>query len=59
MLIGRYILLIFHSLFVIRNLRGKFSSIEMLKGHMARESLIIPVLNLKPSPVATGELWWA
>jgi len=32
MLIGKYILVIFHRLFVIRNFRGTCSSIEMLKG---------------------------
>jgi len=36
-LIGKYILVIFHSLFVIRNCSGTCSSIEMLKGYMARE----------------------
>jgi len=32
MLVGKYILVIFYSLFVIRNFRGTCSSIEMLKG---------------------------
>jgi len=49
MLIGKYILVIFHSFFVIRNFRGTCSSIEMLKGCMARESLITHVLNPVPS----------
>jgi len=40
MLIGKYIPVIFHSLFAIKNFRGTCSSIEMLKGYMARESLI-------------------
>ena len=48
MLIGKHILVVFHSLFVIRNFRGTCSSIEMLKGYTARESLITPVLNLNP-----------
>jgi len=46
MLIGKYIF-IFFNLFVIRNFRGTCSSIEMLKGYMARESLGAPILNLK------------
>jgi len=50
MLIVKYILVIFHSLFVIRNFRGTCSSIEMLKGCMARESLITPDLNLVSLP---------
>jgi len=50
MLIGKYIFVIFHSLFDIRNFRGTCSPIEILKGYMARESLITPVLNLVPSP---------
>jgi len=50
MLIGKYILVICHSLLVIRNFRGRCSSIEMLKGYMARKSLITPVLNLNPVP---------
>ena len=56
MLIGKYILVIFHSLFVIRNFRGTCSSIEMLKGYMARESVITPVLNLNPVPSPRGSL---
>jgi len=48
MLIGKYILVIFHSLFVIRNFKGICSSIEMLKGYMARESLTTPALSLNP-----------
>ena len=48
MLLGKDIF-IFLNLFVIRNFRGKCSSIEMLKGYMARESLGIPVLNLRHS----------
>jgi len=46
MLVGKYILVIFLNLFVIRNFRSTCSSIEMLKGYMARESLRTPVLNL-------------
>jgi len=46
MLIGKYIFVIFINLLVIRNFRGICSSIEMLKGYMARESLGTPVLNL-------------
>jgi len=53
MLIGKYIPVIFHSLFAIRSLRGTCSSIEMVKGYMARESLITLVQNLVPSP------WWS
>jgi len=48
MLVGKYILVIFHSLFVMRNFRGTCSSIEVLKGYMARKSLITPVLNINP-----------
>jgi len=47
MLIGKYML--FSSLIVIRNFRGTCLPIEMLKGYMARESLITPVLNPVPS----------
>jgi len=54
MLIGKYILVIFHRLFVIRNFRGTCLSIEMLKGCMARESLITPVVNLNPVPSPRG-----
>jgi len=46
MLIGKYIFVIFLNVFVITNLRGACSSIEMLKRYMARESLGTPVLNL-------------
>jgi len=46
MLVGKYIFVIFLNLFVIRNFRGTCSSIEMLKGYMARESLGTPALNL-------------
>jgi len=48
MLIGKHIFVIFLNLFVIRNFRGTCSSIEMLKGYRARESLGTPVLNLNP-----------
>ena len=44
--IGKYIFVIFLSLFVIRNFRGTCSYNEMLKGYIARESLEILVLNL-------------
>jgi len=56
MLICKYILVIFHSLFVIRNFRGTCSSIEMLKGYMARENLITPVLNLNQVPSPRGSV---
>jgi len=46
MLIGKHIFVIFLNLFVIRNFRGICSSVEMLKGYMAREGLGTPVLNL-------------
>jgi len=39
MLICKYIFVIFLNFFVIRNFRGTCSSIEMLKGYMARERL--------------------
>ena len=39
MLFGKYVFVIFLSLFVKINLQGTFTSIEMLKGYMARESL--------------------
>jgi len=54
MLIGKSILVILHSLFVIRNFRGTCSSIKILKAYMARESLITPVLNLNPVPSPQG-----
>jgi len=44
--IGKYIFVIFLNLFVIRSFRGTCSSMEVLKGYMARESLGTPVLNL-------------
>jgi len=44
MLIVKYIRVIFHSLFVIRNFRGACSSIEMLKEYMGIERFI----NLNP-----------
>jgi len=43
MLIGKYIFVIFPSLFAVRNCRGTCSSIE-IKGCMARESLGTPAL---------------
>ena len=39
MLVGKYVSVIFHSLFVIRNFMGTCSSIEMLKGFIGRVSL--------------------
>jgi len=54
MLIGEHILVIFHSLFVIKNFRGTCTSMEMLEGYVARESLITPVLNLNPVPSPLG-----
>ena len=50
MLIVKYIRVIFHSLFVIRNFRGACSSIEILKEYMAKESFI----NLNPFPSPRG-----
>jgi len=44
MLIGKYIFVIFPSLFAARNCRGTCSSTEILKGYMARESLRTPSL---------------
>ena len=41
-LIGKYIFVIFLSVFVISNFRGTCLSIEILKGYMARESLGTP-----------------
>jgi len=41
-LIGKYIFVIFLNLFAIRNFRGTCSSIEILNGYMARESLGTP-----------------
>jgi len=46
MVIDEYIFVIFLNLFVVRKFGGTCSSIEMLKGYMARESLGTPVLNL-------------
>jgi len=42
MLIGKHGFVIFLRLFVIRNFRGTCSSIEMLLGYVARESLGSP-----------------
>ena len=47
MLIGKYIFVIFLSLFVIRNYRGTCSSIEMLKWYMAKEALGTPAVEYK------------
>jgi len=44
--IGKYIFVIFPSLFVIRNFRGTCSCNEILKGYMAGESLGILILYL-------------
>ena len=48
MLVGKYIFVIVFNLLVIRNLKGRptCSSIEMVQGYMARESLRTPVINL-------------
>jgi len=54
MFIGKYILVIFHSLFFMRNFMGTCSSVEMLKRYMARENLITPVQNLNPDPSTRG-----
>ena len=43
--IGKKILVIFLSLFFIRHFRGTCLSIEILKGHMVRESLGTPALE--------------
>jgi len=45
MRIRKHIFVICLSLFVIRNFRGTCSSIEMLKGYVARESLGTPGLD--------------
>jgi len=42
----KYIFVIFLNLLVIRNFRGTWSSVEMLRGNTAIESLGIPVLHL-------------
>jgi len=52
-LIGKYILVIYHSLLVIRNFRCTCSSIELLKGYMVKESLITLVRNQNP----VSSLW--
>jgi len=39
MLVGKYVFVIFLSLFVIRNFKGTCSSIEMLKGYIGKVSL--------------------
>jgi len=44
MLIGKYIFVIFLTLFVWRNFRGTCLSVKMLKGYMARESSGTPAL---------------
>jgi len=44
MLVGKYVFVIFLSLFVIRNFRGTCSSIEMLKGYIGKVSLGTPDL---------------
>ena len=45
MLVGKYVFVIFLSVFVIRNFRGTCSPIEMLKGYIGRASLGTPDLN--------------
>jgi len=45
MLIGKHSFVIFLSIFVRRNFTVTCSSIEMLKGYMARESLGAPDLE--------------
>jgi len=45
MLVGKYVFVIFLSLYVIRNFRGTCPSVEMLKGYMARVSLGTPALR--------------
>jgi len=44
-IVGKYVFVIFLSLYVIRSFRGTCSSIKMLKGYMARVSLGTPALN--------------
>jgi len=44
MLVGKYVFVIFLSLFVIRNFRDTCSSIEMLKGYIGKVSLGTPDL---------------
>jgi len=46
MVIGEYVLVIFLSLLVIRHFRCTCTSIEMLKGYMAIESLGTPTLKV-------------
>jgi len=46
MLIGKYIFVIYFSLFVTRNFRDTCSSSEMLKGYMVRETLGTPSLGI-------------
>jgi len=48
MLIAKYVFVIFLSIFVIRHFRGKCSSLEMLKGYMARDSLETSGLGSRP-----------
>jgi len=38
-MLGKYVFVIFLSLYVMRNFRGTCSSIKMLKGYMVRVSL--------------------
>jgi len=44
-LIGKHIFIILLSPFVIKNFRGTCSSVKILKGYMARESLGNPVMK--------------
>jgi len=44
-IVGKYVFVIFFSLYVIRSFRGTCSSIKMLKGYMARVSLGTPGLK--------------
>jgi len=45
-MLGKYVFVIFLSLYVIRNFRGTCSSIKMLKGYMDRASLGTPGIDL-------------
>jgi len=46
-LVGKYVFVIFLSLYVVRNFGATCPSIKMLKGYMARVSLGTPDLNHK------------
>jgi len=52
-LIGKYIFIIFLSIFVIKNIRGTCSSVKMVKACMARESLVTPALDPREVQMAS------